>query len=76
MFAVSVLWIYSYLTRIVFFLYSRCRVTTTSGPLRRQAESTTERKTDTPTFYHVSVAQTCATVNISPTLTPDGVFYG
>lgn len=37
-----------------FCLYSRCRVTTTTGPLRRRAESTTERKTDTPTFYHVS----------------------
>lgn len=36
-----------------FYFYSRCRVTTTSGPLRRRAESTTERKTDTPTFYHV-----------------------
>lgn len=36
------------------FLYSRCRVTTTSGPSRRRAESTTERKTDIPTFCHVS----------------------
>lgn len=40
--------------RIGFSLYSRCHVTTITGPLRRRAESKTERKTDTQTFYHVS----------------------
>lgn len=46
------------------FFISRCRVTTTSGPLRRRAESTTERKTDTPTFYHVSEVLSSAACNI------------
>lgn len=69
MFVGSVLWLCFHLTRIVFFLYSRCRVTTTSGPLRRQAETTTERKTDTPTFCHVSEAQSSAADDVNITFT-------
>ncbi len=60
-------WLYFYLMRIGFFLYSRCRVTTTTGPLRRRAESTTERKTDTQTFYHVSEDLYSAADNINVT---------
>lgn len=47
--------------------YSRCRVTTATGPLRRRAESTTERKTDTQTFYHVSEDVRSASNNINAT---------
>lgn len=56
-----------------FFLYSRCRVTTTTGPLRRRAESTTERKTDTPTFYHVSEDLQCAAGSINVTFRLEGL---
>lgn len=59
--------LFFYLTRIGFCVYSRCRVTTTMGPLRRRAESTTERRTDTQTFYHVSEDLYSAADNINVT---------
>lgn len=61
------MWIYFYLMRIGFSFYSRCHVTITTGPLRRRAESTTERKTDTQTFYHVSEDLYSAADNINLT---------
>lgn len=48
-------WLHFNLLRFGFCLYySHCHVTFAMGPLKRRAESTTERKTDTQTFYHVS----------------------
>lgn len=60
-------WFYVDLRRIGLSRYSRCHVTTTMGPLRRRAESTTERKTDTQTFYHVSEHLYAAINNINVT---------